>query len=485
MLDILIISVPGVNSRLPPAAPALLKASVEAAGFSCVTADYNIRLYTDSTSIEELETYFSTGLNPEELPRAQELINRWAQEIIALNPKYLGISVFTYQNKIATELFCRAIKSQSDIQIILGGQGLSSGSLQGASDFGHDMIEKKLADYWIRSEGEISLVELLKGNTDYPGINSNSFKQIDDLDSIPFPNYDDYNFEIYESRSLPITGSRGCVRACTFCDIHEHWKYRYRSGLSMSNELLMLSKRYDVHHFNFSDSLINGNLREFKKFISILAEHNSTAEKKITWTSQFIVRSASQLDDTYWRNLALSGAKTLSIGVETGSDRVRLHMKKKFNNQDLDYTMEMMDKYNISCHFLIIVGYPTETEEDFQDTMDMFTRYQPLANRIIKHINLGSTLGILPGTDLYKNASNYHFELDVHETNWVNLDNESLTLEVRIKRRQRLLEHVQQLGYLLNTDSAKHMLQILENNLETFNKRTKIKKMIRIKNASA
>jgi radical SAM superfamily enzyme YgiQ (UPF0313 family) len=485
MLDILIISVPGINSRQAPAAPALLKASVEKAGFSCLTADYNIRLYTDSKLIDELETYFSTGLNQEQLPHAQELINQWSQEIIALNPKYLGISVFTYQSKIATELFCRAIKSQSNIQIILGGQGLSSGSIQGSSDFGREMVEKKLADYWIRSEGEISLVELLKGNTTYPGINSDSFKQIDDLDSIPFPNYDNYDFEVYENRSLPVTGSRGCVRACSFCDIHEHWKYRYRTGQNMSNEVLMLSEKYDIHHFNFSDSLINGNLKEFKKFIAILAKHNSTATKKITWTSQYIVRSSSQLDDSYWSNLALSGVTNLGIGVETGSDRVRMHMKKKFNNKDLDYTMEMLDKYNISCTFLIVVGYPTETEEDFQDTLDMFTRYKPLANRIIQNINLGSTLGILPGTDLYKNASNYHIELDVHESNWVNLDNESLTLEIRLNRRHRLYDHVVQLGYYMKPDSAKYMLKILEDNLETFNKRTKIKKMIRIKNSSS
>lgn len=484
MIDIVIISVPGTMSQSPPAAPAILKASVERAGFSCKTVDFNIRFYNEVEDASALETYFATGLNADQHEVAQQLVNRWTQEVVALNPRFVGISVFTYQNKIATELFCRAIKAQSNIQIILGGQGLSSGGMEGNSDFGRTMVESKLADHWIRSEGEISLVELLKGNTTYPGIDSDSFQQIDDLDSLPYPDYSDYNFDMYDIQTLPVTGSRGCVRACSFCDIHEHWHYRYRTGQNMSEELLHLSNRFNIHHFTFSDSLINGNLKEFKKFISILADHNATAAKKITWSSQYIIRASGQLDDKFWNDLAASGATALSIGVESGSDRVREHMKKKFNNQDLDYTMKMLNKHNITCNFLIIVGYPTETEQDFQETLDMFSKYQPMANRIIKDINIGATLSILPGTDLYKNAADYHIELDSHENNWVNLDNEDLTLAVRIQRRQRLANHLTQLGYKYR-DYGAHTMSILQNNLETFDKRNRIKKYIRIKKSLA
>lgn len=485
MLDLLIISVPGTISKMPPAAPALLKGSVQHAGFTCKTIDYNIRLYTEVSTVQELETYFSTGLNPEQLDTAKKLIDHWVDEILLLNPRYLGISVFTYQNRIATEMFCQAIKSRSAIKIVLGGQGLSDGSIEGSVNFAQKMVDNQLADYWIRSEGEISLVELLKGNFAYPGINSNTFQQINNLDSIPIPDYTDYDLSLYARRSLPVTGSRGCVRACTFCDIHEHWKYRYRSGESISAELFALSSQYNVYHFDFSDSLINGNLKEFKKFIKILADYNQNATNKIQWNSQYIVRSSSQVDDQYWTDLANSGASELYIGVETGSDRIRDLMKKQFCNQDLDYTMGMLDTHNIGCTFLIIVGYPTEDEQDFQDTLDMFTRYKSLANRIIRNINIGSTLGILPGTDLYKNAKQYGIELDTHENNWIQLDHEDVTLEVRLNRRQKLLDHVAEQGYIIKQDSTAHILQILHNHLDKFNSRLKIKKMIRIKSLSA
>ena len=270
MIDIAIITVPGTLSRLPPAAPAILKASVQEHGFTCTTLDYNAEFYREVSNFSKLETYFATGINTEEQPQAQKLIEKWTIKLLELSPRFVGISVFTYQNRIATELFCESLRKFSKtVKIILGGQGLSDGGIQGKSGFGKKLYDKGLADFWIRSEGEISLVELLKNNTQFPGINSDSFQQVDNLDLLPFPDYSDYDLNLYSIRALPITGSRGCVRSCTFCDIHEHWKYRYRSGESMAAEIVHISKKHEVTQFMFSDSLVNGNFKEFNKFVKL------------------------------------------------------------------------------------------------------------------------------------------------------------------------------------------------------------------------
>lgn len=484
MIDIVILSVPGTVDQFPPAAPALLKASVEHAGFTCKTLDFNIRLYKEISDVDSIQTYFSTGFNSDQESLALDLIDKWTKELLLHRPRYVGISVFTYQNRIATELFCKAIKKYSSAKIILGGQGLSDGGIQGTSSFSKQLIDSNLADFWIRSEGEISLVELLKNNITYPGINSNTFQQIDDLDSIPFPNYDDYDLKSYSQTVLPITGSRGCVRSCNFCDIHEHWKYRYRTGEKIAEEIISMFERYNIQNFRFTDSLVNGNLKEFKKFIKILSNYNKININKITWTSQFIIRTAQDNDEEYWQQISQSGG-SLFIGVETGSDSVRLHMNKRFTNQDLDHTMSMLNKYNITCVFLMIVGYPTETDDDFQQTIDMFTKYQSLAKRIITHVEIGTTLGILPGTPLYENANIHNIELDKFENNWVALDNLDLTLEKRLQRRQTLKLHLQNLGYFNEnySDSGENMLKTLENQMPVFQKRLLVKKMIKIKNA--
>jgi radical SAM superfamily enzyme YgiQ (UPF0313 family) len=345
-----------------------------------------------------------------------------------------------------------------------------------------------LTDYYVKGDGEQSLIELLRGNDIIDGINREDFVPIKTLDNMLHPDFSDYDFDLYNPKQLPITGSRGCVRNCSFCDVHVHSKYRYRSGEFVADEMIALAKQYGLSDFYFTDSLINGNLREFKIMCTKLAEYNSTAQKPITWGGFFIIRASNQVFDGYWELVSRSGGCRLDLGVETGSDSVRLHMNKKFDNEGLDYTMEMLEKYNITCNFLIIVGYPTETEQDFRDTLDMFTRYQPMANRIIENVSLGSTLGILPGTPLHQLAEEYNIELDRHENNWIAHDNPTLTIEERLRRVQRLKDHLNELGYVFgngnNGDNGDSMLDMLESSVEVFNKRNKIKKIIRIKNES-
>jgi radical SAM superfamily enzyme YgiQ (UPF0313 family) len=132
----------------------------------------------------------------------------------------------------------------------------------------------------------------------------------------------------------------------------------------------------------------------------------------------------------------------------------------------------------------MIVGYPTETDADFQQTLDMFTKYQPLANRVILDVVVGTTLAILPGTPLYKNAKLHNIEIDKFENNWLALDNQDLTLEKRLQRRKILKDHLVKLGYLLSRDTSEHMLQILDENKALFQTRLHIKKMLRVKNAT-
>jgi hypothetical protein len=93
-IDIVIVNVPGCFSKSPFAAPALLKSSVENAGFSCHTIDFSIKLDKEDFNSKDLENYFATGLNTELKDLASDVMQKYAEEIISYNPKYVGISVF-------------------------------------------------------------------------------------------------------------------------------------------------------------------------------------------------------------------------------------------------------------------------------------------------------------------------------------------------------------------------------------------------------
>jgi hypothetical protein len=91
-------------------------------------------------------------------------------------------------------------------------------------------------------------------------------------------------------------------------------------------------------------------------------------------------------------------------------------------------------------------------------------------------------LGILPGTPLAKKAEEMGLELDhMHEPNWFNYNNPELTIEQRIWRVKQAKELANQYGLLDNYTLMQGLLSYLEKNIEKFNTRLKVKKLIKLK----
>jgi|TARA_Y100000289_G_scaffold66199_1_gene81972 hypothetical protein len=325
--DILIVSLPEMDKDKPAPALGFLKSYIEQNGFSVKTIDGN--------QIEDVD-----------------LIHLAISQFPA---KYIGISVFSYEQKdIALE-----IGSEYN-NVLYGGSGVQC-------DWPH-------GDY-IVGEGEYALLEYLKGNKDYPGINGKPPQQIDNLNDLPPPDYTEIHNE-HNYESAVISGSRGCVRDCTFCDVASIWpKYRWWDGKTLAENMHKLADQ-GFKRISFSDSLVNGSMKHFRT----LCYELSKRERKIKWNGQFIIRNKRSFDDNDFDNLANSGCTGLTLGIESGSESVRNHMKKKFSNDDLDYFIHNLGKRNIKMKFLLIAGYPTETTDDFKQTIDMLYKFKKYSN---------------------------------------------------------------------------------------------------------
>ena len=457
-MDIILAIVPRIQDDFgyTPAGPALLKGSLESQGFSAGVIDFNAQLEQrlSGKDLIAVSNYFMTSdmYHKDIGGLALKEVDLWAQQIIEANPKWLGISVFSYNSQRAARLLSIRVKQLNpNIKIVIGGAGIATDYV-----FSETLKAERIIDAFIRGEGELALVELLKGNTTYPGINGIPFQQIDNLESIPYPNYDDYELVTYTNQrglvALPITGSRGCVRRCTFCDIASQWpKYRFRSGKSIAGEIKHQVERYGVRGFRFTDSLINGSLKAFRDMVYELAEFRDSLpdDKKFYWDSHFIVRGRREMPPELFDVMQRSGANLMLMGVESGSQSVRDHMKKGFTQDQLDYCMEQFSRTGIKTRFLMIVGYPTETAQDFQDSLDMFTKYLPYANNgTIDEINLGLTLNLLPNTPLHDKRVEYGLvQEENHINNWVCKTNPELDYKERLRRRIMFQEHVETLGY--------------------------------------
>jgi radical SAM superfamily enzyme YgiQ (UPF0313 family) len=413
----------------------------------------------------------------------QQVIN----EIIEINPKFLGISVFTFQCQIFTQQLLQRLRPKFKNKILVGGAGLSTNGIASSqNDFGCDLLAKNLVDYYIRGEGDYALIELLKGNTDYPGINNDNQQQIDELDDIPYPDYSDVVSSSYRwstgNPQIPVTGSRGCIRKCSFCDIHVAWKkYRYRSGKNLAKEFIHHYQTHSIRNFWFTDSLINGSMKSFREFCQSLIEfyqEQNLPLRYFNWGGQFIVRDCRSMTAADYKLAADAGMNGVAMGVESLSESVRDHMKKGFSNEDLDFTMQQIHANNMNCYFLMIVGYPTETIYDFDDTVQKFIAYQKYAlDGTIYGVNLGSTASIDEGTPLWNDVDSLNMDPERQNIgyNWLSLNNPSLTFKERIRRRIVLQETLMDLGYKIwNGDSQLIKLQEAYKKINEGNYKTKI-----------
>jgi radical SAM superfamily enzyme YgiQ (UPF0313 family) len=464
MIDLLICIIPKINPDAPTVGPAVLKAHCEAEGFSCEVVDFNIKLYNELKSKNKESLYFKDDAlfaldhhTPDLTPDFEVFYNEfeyvfmdWIEFIKEKNPRVIGLSLLTlFSLSVATRLGELIRKHIPNLKILWGGAAI---------EWGIEVFKNRnLFDDYIYGDGEYSITEYLKGNMTYKGINSLAVNQISNLDDILLPNYDDINWAEYddidEDMPVYITGSRGCVKRCTFCNVFDMWPdFRYRSGKSIAKEIISIKERYNRYTFRFTDSLINGSMKAFRNLLTELIEYRKPSNhiiwssrwivsvedfltrmikynkskdrrsfwtikirnfiskkidykktnNKFGWSSQWIVRSKDQSPESDYENMKKSGCVWLEIGLESFSQDVRFHMGKKFTDEDMWWCLEQLNKYEIPHILLMITGYPTETEENHQTTLRSVKKIFELGWNKYTYFSFGNTLMLSNAQPLYK-----------------------------------------------------------------------------------
>lgn len=479
MIDLLVVAVPVLDLQYPPSSPAVIKSVVNAAGFTARTLDLNLLLknicgtdnnfYAIQYNFESVSpgVVDTTDTVDAFFDNDKELIRTWLQtsieQIKSYHPQWLGVSVFSYKSHKAALALCIEVRKQlPKIKIVLGGRGASAYALGPDHDYFYQKMLKFFEDYpglnfsetllhygivdsVIQGDGEQAIIDLLKGSSDH-----NIIANVNDinLETIPFVDFDDYELDKYNyvnEPTIPITGSKGCVRKCTFCDIPVLWpKFKFRSGEHIAKEMIHLYEKHGVRKFYMSDSLVNGSMQAFTDFITVLAGYNQVhPEASIKWVGQYITRPISKsLNDNYYDLLKASGGEGLTIGVESGSDAVRAHMKKQFRTIDIDTELEQFDRRGIVCVLLFFSCYPTERWEDFLDTVNMFIRYQKYcASGTVYKLTLGTPYTHHPQTPLWNMQEDIGLESKKgSDILWRLNKNKELTFIERIRRRLILQE---------------------------------------------
>jgi hypothetical protein len=460
-IDIIFCSIPYSDLDYLYSAPAILKGIVKNEGYTAKTVDFGITLLElcdrDVKLFNKIQLFFISNYETKD-KKENKILEKWFDSVLAYfkeNPtKFISFSCLSYmQHKTCIMLINMLKKNNIHSKILVGGRGAKVAPWSILStyiklddedyqlSYADLLLKKKLVDKVIIGDGEDAILSVLASKKE---IHNKIIAETQlDWKEYPKPDYDDYEFLKYlfhkDDIAFPITGSKGCVRDCDFCDVKfQFGKYKFRNAKSIAEEIFFVQEKYGFNKFIFTDSLVNGNLKILKEFCALVAEHNDkNPNKRIRWTGQYICRPKHQMPEELYDLMYRSGVDSLTIGAESGSNNVLKKMNKKTTVEALYDEIIMFEKYKMRCVLLTFVGHWEETWQDFLEHCRMFIKILPyVRSSTISAIIFGKLGAIFDGTPVKKKVdSNLIIQgKELREYLWYNKNNPS-TLKERLFRR--------------------------------------------------
>lgn len=314
-------------------------------------------------------------------------------QIKSLDPSIVGISVMSAFFDLAS-LVTKKIKEQTSALVIWGGI--------------HPTIRPEqcldVADIVCVGEGEGPVLELAQriskgeeiNNTqnlwikNNQGIIKNELRPlIQDLDSIPFPDYSSDNKYVIEGNNkfpcnyndvirhlgMYFMTSRGCPFSCTYCvnsvlrNIYkDKGKFiRQRSVDNVILELEYLKKNYNISFVHFQDEIFAIDKEWLKEF-------ELKYKKSIGISFSCYVRAGFTKEDRL-QLLKDAGCARIQIGIQSGSERIkRLYFGRTDTSEEIIGLTKAVHDLKMDCAVDILMENPLETEEDRQETLALLLK---------------------------------------------------------------------------------------------------------------
>jgi hypothetical protein len=265
------------------------------------------------------------------------------------------------------------------------------------------------ADVIVAGDGEEPLRQLLSNDLNPKGIAGSVYWEsgqvvkeppifLKDVDQFGIPDFGGLDLNAYFSPEpvIPLLLSRGCYwRKCTFC-VHYFSAgdtYRVRS-LDAIIEVLQHFVDKGLRNFAFVDEMIAPG-----QFVR-LAESIKSSGLDITYYAYS--KPNRTFTPAVLKSIAESGCKFLLWGLESGNQRILDLMGKGTEVKEVAEVMKNAHEVGIENHVFVICGFPTETHEEFADTLNFLNDNRDY----IYAINSGP-FGLDAGSPIAKNPEKF------------------------------------------------------------------------------
>jgi len=351
--------------------------------------------------------------------------------IEGLKPKMIGIGCMSIEYKDLVHETFRIIKSASPSTITVIGGVYPTLSPE-------VVTEDTNIDYFIFSEGEYRLLNLLNAlsgegssikinNIDGIAyreegklkINPATEGAITDLDTIPWPDYSDYDMDRltnwghkytqnFQFKQFPVCitmTSRGCPYKCTYCAAGKDMnpindgRVRGRSPENVVGEINYLRNKYGIREIVFTDDSLLLPRKRAVKMLEILADDRKKGSDLVWKSNNLDIR---HVNEEILRLMFESGCYQLNFSLESGSPNTLKRMKRRTSILKSVEALEIAREIGfdeIISNF--VVGFPGDTWDDVRET---FGFADDLRRKGLLDYALFSIATPLPNTELLDQA---------------------------------------------------------------------------------
>ena len=286
--------------------------------------------------------------------------------LVKEKPTVLGLTA--YKGTLPASMFVLKLTREKypHIKTVIGGGIFADTHAPGTPNF--EILLEKTKEYLdkiIVGQGELLLLDFLQGklpesqrvftSTDING-------RVLDFSERDIPDFSDFDLQRYPY--LAATGSVSCPFQCRFCNSAIFWgKYRQKDVKQIVEEMITMYKNYGNQLFYMTDSLLN-------PIVTDLAREFIKSGVSLYYDTYFRVDNQSTLIENtlQWR---MGGLYRVRLGTESGSQHVLDLMNKQITVQQIKDTVTALAYAGIKTTTYWVIGYPGETEKDFQKTLDL------------------------------------------------------------------------------------------------------------------
>lgn len=329
--------------------------------------------------VQEGDTYVR-GLSQE---------NEIIKHLKSFSPDIVGISInFTSYSLDAYAVAKLVKKTLPSVKIVFGGAHATMDA---------DSILQEIEDvnYIVRSEGELTFYELvntIKENGDISKVKGVTYRQsgyihknpdrelVKNLDDLPIPNRKYIDMDAYFKTLEEVKGgfsknveiasimtSRGCPFTCVFCSTKNMWKRHWRgfSAERVVEEIEGLVNEYGVKEISINDDQFILNKERVMKICDLLIA------KKMTLN--FVLPSGTSvwlLNYRLLKKMKRAGFYRICFPIESANRNTMDFIKKPIDLGQAKEMIELANRLGYWTTGFFIIGFPFETREEINETME-------------------------------------------------------------------------------------------------------------------